>query len=379
MEIDKNEDASSSEIQEKISDKSMDPRKEPFKDKDRNSPKCKTKGIYMTVEEDQGDNARHACSDDIVSVKEPENAKAPTTEHILSIDPSNLNLPSTVTVLDTNWGSRVYVVGTHHFSLESQEDVAKTIRATQPNVVVMELCLSRIYVLLLDEKTHFEKEKNISLRTMIRVIKQDGFMHGLMKILFLSRNARRTKIFGMASGGEFRRAMQEAQLVPNCKVHLGDRLSCITFKRCLHASSFFEKLKFIWHLITSKGPISQDVEKLLRKDSISEILTNMRREFPNFTRVFIEEKNIFLANSLKFAAQPIHLSTGDQMPTVVVGVVGMAHVPGIVDVWKQNVYDIRNIMTVPEESMIMNFWGISMVAGFIGLISYGCFQLYKLT
>ena len=36
-----------------------------------------------------------------------------------------LELPSTVTVLDTEHGSKVYIVGTAHFSLESQEDVAK--------------------------------------------------------------------------------------------------------------------------------------------------------------------------------------------------------------------------------------------------------------
>ena len=37
----------------------------------------------------------------------------------------NPELPETVTQLDTPWGSKVYVVGTAHFSQESQEDVAK--------------------------------------------------------------------------------------------------------------------------------------------------------------------------------------------------------------------------------------------------------------
>ncbi|KAH3893195.1 hypothetical protein DPMN_017339 [Dreissena polymorpha] len=37
----------------------------------------------------------------------------------------NPDLPETVTLLETSWGSKVYLVGTAHFSAESQEDVAK--------------------------------------------------------------------------------------------------------------------------------------------------------------------------------------------------------------------------------------------------------------
>ncbi|KAL3852156.1 hypothetical protein ACJMK2_015834 [Sinanodonta woodiana] len=376
MELDKNED--SQEIHEKISDKSTDIYKEPVEDKDRSSPKVD--GGQDSCEED---NAQYEYSDDFESGEESDvedNAEAPTNEHLTSGHPSDLNLPSTVTVLETDWGSRVYIVGTAHFSLESQEDVAKTIKATQPNVVVVELCHSRINILQLDERTLLEEAKNINLEKIQRSVKQDGFVQGLMNILFLSLTAHLTKELGMAPGGEFRRAVQEARLVPNCRVHLGDRPIHITFKRFLHSLSFFKKLKLVWHLITSKDPISkEDVEKCKQKDLLKEMLTEMTGEYPDLTRVFVEERDIFLANSLKFAAQPIHLPTGRLMPTVVVGVVGIGHVPGIVDVWKQNEYDIRSIMIVPERSLIRKFLGLSIRAGFVGLVSYGCFRLYKLT
>lgn len=41
------------------------------------------------------------------------------------IDDIDNNLPSTTVLLTTSGGSKVYVVGTVHFSLESQEEVAK--------------------------------------------------------------------------------------------------------------------------------------------------------------------------------------------------------------------------------------------------------------
>lgn len=39
--------------------------------------------------------------------------------------PMDEGLPSTVTVLDTPDGGKVYLVGTAHFSLQSQEDVSR--------------------------------------------------------------------------------------------------------------------------------------------------------------------------------------------------------------------------------------------------------------
>ena len=44
---------------------------------------------------------------------------------ICRIRDPNPQLPETVTVLDTDWGSKVYLVGTAHFSEESQRDVSQ--------------------------------------------------------------------------------------------------------------------------------------------------------------------------------------------------------------------------------------------------------------
>jgi len=49
---------------------------------------------------------------------------------------ANPSLPETVTYLETSWGSKVYVVGTAHFSEESQDDVSKVIS----NNMILEMC-----------------------------------------------------------------------------------------------------------------------------------------------------------------------------------------------------------------------------------------------
>ncbi|GFS52898.1 traB domain-containing protein [Trichonephila inaurata madagascariensis] len=90
--------------------------------------------------------------------------------------PSNppLNLPETVTILENEFGSKVFLVGTAHFSLESQEDVAKTIRAVQPDSVMIELCKSRVNMLEIDEATILEEAKGLSFQKLLQHLNRMG-------------------------------------------------------------------------------------------------------------------------------------------------------------------------------------------------------------
>lgn len=102
-------------------------------------------------------------------------------------------------------GSRVYVVGTAHFSDDSKRDVVKTIREVQPDVVVVELCQYRVSMLKMDERTLLREAKEVSLEKLQQAVKQNGLMSGLMQMLLLKVSAHITEQLGMAPGGEFRR------------------------------------------------------------------------------------------------------------------------------------------------------------------------------
>lgn len=88
------------------------------------------------------------------------------------------NLPSTVTVLNTPFGSKVYLVGTAHFSEESQNDVSFVIQNVKPNIVMVELCPARIHILNMDEKTLLEETKNFNLAkvSLMRKIFKSKFL-----------------------------------------------------------------------------------------------------------------------------------------------------------------------------------------------------------
>ncbi|KAK6176843.1 hypothetical protein SNE40_015068 [Patella caerulea] len=291
----------------------------------------------------------------------------------------NPDLPDTAVLLETPEGCKVYVVGTAHFSTQSQEDVSRVVQATQPDVVMLELCKSRMNVLELDETTLLEEAKNINMEKIRLTIKQSGVVQGVMNLLLLSMSAHLTKELGMAPGGEFRRAFREAQLVPGCRLHLGDRPIHITLKRALGSLSVWQKLMLAWYILTSKEPISkEEVEKCKQKDILEQMLKDMTGEFPALTRVFLDERDAFLTHSLKYAARPIHSSSSINgfVPSVVVGVVGIGHVPGIVANWSKE-QNIQDIITIPQPSTLSRIIKITVKISFFGLVTWGCYRIIK--
>jgi len=49
----------------------------------------------------------------------------------------------------------------------------------------------------------------------------------------------------------------------------------------------------------------EEVERCKQKDLLEEMLHEMTGEFPALSQVFVAERDAFLANSLRFAAQPV--------------------------------------------------------------------------
>uniref|UniRef100_A0A0B6ZQ05 TraB domain-containing protein n=1 Tax=Arion vulgaris TaxID=1028688 RepID=A0A0B6ZQ05_9EUPU len=291
------------------------------------------------------------------------------------------DLPETVTLLERD-GCLVYVVGTAHFSKESQDDVSRVIQATKPHVIMVELCQSRVNILKMDEAKILEEAKNINMNTIQQVIKRNGLMQGVLNILLLNMSAYITKELGMAPGGEFRVAFNEARrLKGGCRFILGDRPIQITLRRALASLSLWQRLKLAYAILFSKEPITkEDVEKCKQKDMLEQMIEEMTGEFPALGRVFVKERDIYLTHSLRKVAQPIPCpdSPEGHIPCVVVGVVGIGHVQGIKDNWDKEL-DIEDICRLPSPSAVSVLfkWGFRLSA--LGLITYGCYRISKLT
>ncbi|XP_031344164.1 traB domain-containing protein isoform X2 [Photinus pyralis] len=285
------------------------------------------------------------------------------------------NLPETVTLLKhPETGVKVYLVGTAHFSKESQDDVIKVIRNVQPQIIVLELCDARTSILSLDEATILEEAKNIDFDKVRSTIRTNGFYNGVMYLLLLNMSAHITKEIGMAPGGEFRVAYKEARTLPSCSIHLGDRPIQITLKRALSRLSWFQTIKLGWHLLTNKEPISkEEIEKCKRRDMLEQLLADMAGEYPALGEVFVDERDIYLTHSLQMVSGPrLHKH---QEPPTVVGVVGMGHVVGITRLWlKDQRPFLANILTIPPPSLSSKIFRITFR---LSLLTLGGFVVYR--
>nr|XP_034824522.1 traB domain-containing protein-like isoform X3 [Maniola hyperantus] len=285
---------------------------------------------------------------------------------------SDNSLPSTVTVLDAPDGGKVYLVGTAHFSLESQEDVSKVIQQVCPHVVMVELCEQRTNILLLDEEVILREAKNINIAKIKATMAQNGVFNGLMYILLLNMSAHITRELGMAPGGEFRRAMAEAKKIRNCIVQLGDRAIDITLHRAIASLSWGQTIRFIWHLLTSNQNISlEEVEKCKQKKMLEDMLEEMAEEFPALKRVFVVERDMYLCHSLQIAALQAR-----REPCRIVGVVGIGHVAGIVEHWgKIESQDIAPLLKVPPPSLSTRIIRVSVRAACAGALLFAVYKM----
>ncbi|XP_073644122.1 traB domain-containing protein isoform X2 [Tursiops truncatus] len=404
------------------------------------------------------------------------------------------NLPRTVTELVAEDGSRVYVVGTAHFSDDSKKDVAKTIREVQPDVVVVELCQYRVSMLKMDERTLLREAKEISLEKLQQAVRQNGVMSGLMQMLLLKVSAHITEQLGMAPGGEFREAFKEVGPGPaggrrglGAWELSGARGSPANTQplprpaRCLSASSTWATglspspsrgpsppslsgrrsswpgacvscrtlsgraprppgpgmvtsgLRYpqstwstpglaqtatrhtpliLGRSLLSKGlpspsscqdprqkvrgprpgsavpragstpfsPSKDDVERCKQKDLLEQMMAEMIGEFPDLHRTIVSERDIYLTYMLRQAARRLELPRASDaeprkcVPSVVVGVVGMGHVPGIEKNWTTDL-NIQEIMTVPPPSVCGRVSWLAAKAAFLGLLGYGLYWM----
>lgn len=259
------------------------------------------------------------------------------------------------------------------------------IRNVRPDIVVVELCESRVHILRHDENTLLEEAKDINMVKIRNVIKQQGFFNGLFYILLLNMSAKLTKELGMAPGGEFRTAMKEATKVEGCIVHLGDRPINITLQRAIKGLSLWQTAKLVFRLISFDETISkEDVEQCKQKDLLEQLMKEMAGEFPAFGEVFVNERDTFLCYSLQMASahpqfpkfQRTVKSSGE--PLKVVGVMGIGHCAGVIKKWGNvDINEIPKIMIIPPASLSTRVFKFTVKYGTLSLIGYGIFKISK--
>lgn len=285
-------------------------------------------------------------------------------------------LPETVTLLTTPDGGKLYLVGTAHFSLQSINDVSMIIQAVQPHIVVVELCKDRVGILQMDEETIDRYAKKLTYQCIVETLKDHGVYSGLLYILLLRMMARISEELGVAPGGEFRRACEEAKKVPNCIIQLADRPFNVTMQRAVRSLSWWQTIKLGWYLLRMKDHVTKEyVESCKKRSLLDDMISQLKEEYPPIEEVFVKERDLYLTYSLQVACMSQRTLNGIISPRVV-GIVGIGHTPGIMKNWgKVEPSDIPPILRIPPQSLSSKILRFTVKVSLLSAIIYTGYKI----
>jgi len=264
----------------------------------------------------------------------------------------------------------ITLIGTAHLSTKSNDQVQRVIEALRPNVVMVEMDKSRLERIGIDSINNINVNRvttsdDIEL-PMLPPINRPNRLSGIFQRIFIQifTQIARTLLTNMydamgdqmnaKGGGEFLRAIQSAENCTVCDtVILGDRNSLVTIQRAaelaLESGDFIGVAKRLQNVNNNE---MDELEKKVREELLQEkgdnsllldesevttalmeklkddkkfrlrLFSKLERHVPEFTQAFLKERDYLMSESV--------LRELERSEVVgVVGVVGLAHVPGM--------------------------------------------------
>jgi len=279
-----------------------------------------------------------------------------------------------VNIENPTTGQSVTLIGTAHLSEKSNLQVQRLIETLQPNAVMIEIDPSRLERLGFDSADDIKVSKvtdseSIELPTAPLKTK-DGLM-GFAQKAFVGVFSQAARVLltqmykslendmDQKAGGEFLQAIQSAESCEVCDtVILGDRNSVKTISRV--AELAIESGDFMGVLNRLQGVNKEEMEKLepqVRRELLRQkgqegnddfeldevelttaimetlkedkqfrtrLFSKLEQDVPEFTQSFLKERDYLMSESIRR-----ELELRPEKVRTVVGVVGLAHVPGM--------------------------------------------------
>ncbi len=209
------------------------------------------------------------------------------------------------------------IIGTAHVSANSVEEVKDAIYEQLPDVVAIELDRGR-YIRLKNEMMGIEEDDTISVTQIIKQNKVGLFLTTTLLGYFQSKIGADLDV---KPGSEMVGAIEAAEDL-EIPIALIDRDINVTLQRALNKMGTWEKLKFMYGLLTSAigGDDEEeiDVEELKNLENLDELMEMFKDEAPSVYEVLVKERDEYLAGRIMQIPQD-----------KVVAVVGAGHQPGI--------------------------------------------------
>jgi len=223
----------------------------------------------------------------------------------------------------------IILLGTAHISQESVNLVRKTIAEEKPDCVCVELDENRLKAL-----EEGDRWKNLNVKD---VLKKRQMASLIVNLLLASYQKKMGESTGVEPGSELKATVEEAKAC-NANLILADRDVKITLRRSWASTPFFRKFKLLATLLGSifetEKVNEEELSKMREQDTLSVMMDDFGKEFPEIKQILISERDWFLAGRIIKAE-------GKK----ILAVVGAGHLQGI-----KNIIESEQ-KTPPEEEL----------------------------
>nr|XP_022301379.1 traB domain-containing protein-like [Crassostrea virginica] len=273
-------------------------------------------------------------------------------QNVASTTTDNVPLPPNCEVLTTEWGSKVYLLGTNGFCQKCLQNVTEVIQRIRPSIVSIQSCPAHLDDIALKEEDALKKLQISSVFLKLKMFFMAFLGDGLVASMLYKQEILLSKKTGLASDADFRQALNERKKVPNCKLHLADLPEDALICRLWGYPSILEKWKYGRRLQQKlkqepNNPAnSHDLES--SQEHRQQELETEFADLPAFKRVLISDRDRYLAYSLKKAAEP----TETEKAPVVVGIVRNEHMDGIKSNWNKVDLDVDLLTNVEKKYVV---------------------------
>ena len=193
--------------------------------------------------------------------------------------------------ISTGDNREIVLVGTAHISQVSKELVRETIETEKPDTVCVELDAGRMQSL-----KDPDRWKNTDLKSVIKNKQLATLIANLVLGSYQKRMGAQT---GVKPGAELKEAVDEAE-GNEIPVVLADRDIKITLKRAWACTPWYRKLSLLGGLFGSifdKTQVSEEeLAKIKEQDSLSAMMQEFGKTFPEVKKVLIDERDQYLAS-----------------------------------------------------------------------------------
>ncbi|PKN45417.1 MAG: TraB family protein, partial [Deltaproteobacteria bacterium HGW-Deltaproteobacteria-20] len=205
------------------------------------------------------------------------------------------NLPESVTVIEEG-EKKFFLVGTAHVSLESVEDVRRTVEIVNPDSICVELCPARHQAM-----TRRDDWKRMDI---YKVIKEGKAVFLMVQLVLQAFYRKIGDKLGVQPGAEMMEGVRLAQETGATLV-LADRDVQVTLKRVWGYLGFWKKFQLLSQLLASIF-VDDEVDKALiedlkKKDQLVAIMGSFAENFPQIKERLIDERDIYLAQKIRKA------------------------------------------------------------------------------